>query len=136
MDVMEVQMSGGLILIVMLVSLIVGYLCNKSFNEINGEDAFQVWPGIIQALFTVMLLLNIPNPDLNKWFIVGLIGTIVSYVVAIILCYKAADENGAIDISDYAKAIASQILLPLGTAILFIVVVLLLISRKQKTKRK
>lgn len=134
MDVEEVQMSGEQIIIVMLVSLFVGYICNNSFKSLSGEDAFQVVPGIIQAIFTVILIVNIPVPDDAKWFTIGLVGTIISYIVAIFLCYKSADENGAIDVSDYIKAILSQVLLPLGAAITIVLIVVMLASRNKRRR--
>ena len=136
MDVKEADMSGGVIIIIMIVSLVTGYLCNKSFNDINGEDGFLVLPGIVQAVFLLILLLNIPNPNVTTWFIVGVIGTILSYIVAIILCYRSADENGAINVSEYVKAIVAQVLLPLGSAILIIVIIVLLVNRKNNRRNR
>lgn len=136
MDVKEENMSGAVIIVIMVVSLVVGYFCNKSFNDINGEDGFLVLPGIVQAVFLLILLINIPNPDVTTWFIVGIIGTLLSYAVAIALCYRSADENGAIDVSDYAKAIAAQVLLPLGSTILIIVIIVLLTNRKNKRSNR
>ncbi len=129
-------MSGLVILIIMVVALVVGYLCNNSFKKINGEDGFLILPGVIQTICLIVTFLNIPNPDITGWFIGGLVCTIISYIVAIIMCYKAADENGAFEVSEYVRAILAQILIPLSAALLIIFVLAILISRKERKKRR
>lgn len=39
-------MSGLVIIIIMIIALVAGYICNNSFKSISGEDGFQTIPGI------------------------------------------------------------------------------------------
>lgn len=128
-------MSGLVIIIIMIIALVAGYICNNSFKSISGEDGFQTIPGIFQIFFLVITLLNIPNPDITRWFIVGLVGTIVSYAIAIIICYKMAEENGALGMTAYIMAIMSQILIPISAALVVVMILAFWASQKDR-KRK
>jgi hypothetical protein len=125
-----------IILAIMVVSLLIGYLCNKSYKASFGEDGFLLLPGILQVIFLVITLLTIPDSHITDWFIFGVVGTVLSYVIAIVCCYKKVTKNRGYDLSDCVKAIMAQVLLPIGSAILIILILAMFFSPKKKRRRR
>lgn len=126
-------MTGAVIIGVMIASIAIGAYLNKSFEEEYGVQAILPVPCILQSVAMAVLLLNWPNPDVTLWCALGIFGVIATYSGAFILSKKNAIDAGASE-SDMIKAIASQLLMPIGVVLLVIVVIVLMTSKRRKNK--
>ena len=125
-------MTGAVIIGVMIASIAIGAYLNKSFEEEYGVQAILLVPCLLHCVALAVLFLNWPNPDVTLWCAFGIVGVILTYSGAFILCKKKAIDVGASE-SDMIKAIASQFLMPIGVVLLVIVVIALMTSKRRKT---
>ena len=127
-------MTGAVIIGVMIASIGVGAYLNKSFEEEYGVQAILLVPCILQCVALAVLFLNWPNPDVTLWCAFGIVGVILTYSGAFILCKKKAIDVGASE-SGMIKAIAAQFLMPIGVGLLVIVVVVVITLMTSKRKK-
>ena len=80
----------------------------------------------IQAFFILCTLITWPNPDVTVWFVIWCILTIISYIIAFIVCKQHAEQQKAARL-DVNKAIAAQMILPIGTAIVVLLVIAMIL---------
>ncbi|ADL36512.1 hypothetical protein bpr_IV148 (plasmid) [Butyrivibrio proteoclasticus B316] len=128
-------MAGFIILVIMIGSSAVGYYFNRSYEDKYGEPAINWAAFVLQALFILCALFTWPNPDVSFWFIVWCLLSLISYVVAVIACKQHAEQQGALR-EDIKKAIAAQILLPVGTAIVILLAIAMVLGVLGGGKKK
>ncbi len=115
-------MSGAVIIAITVVSCIVGYLINANYQGKYREPAV-VWPAFVaQAFLVTCILLTWPNPEPTTWFFIWMVLTVVSYVIAIVVCKSHAESQHATK-ADVYLAILAQIILPLGVALVVIIII-------------
>lgn len=130
-------MSGAVIIVVTILSCIIGYVINVNYEGKYREPAV-IWAAFVaQAFFVLCMLFTWQNPEPTTWFIIWLILSVVSYVIAFIMCRSHAKSQHAVS-SDVWLAIIAQMILPLGVAlvaIIFIAMVLGVMGGGKKKRR-
>ncbi len=128
-------MSGALILIIMVASCAIGYLLNSSYENTYREPAVN-WPVFaLQAFFLLCALLTWPKPDVTGWFIAWCILTVIAYIIAFIACRQHSVGQNATK-QDIYKALAAQMILPIGTAIVLILIIAMILGALGGGKKK
>ncbi len=128
-------MSGIWILIIMIGACAIGYFLNSSYENIYHEPAINWGMLAIQAFFILCALITWPNPDVTVWFVIWCILTIISYIIAFIVCKQHAKQQNAAR-PDVNKAIAAQMILPIGTAIVVLLIIAMVLGAFGGGKKK
>ena len=128
-------MSGVVIIAVTIISCVAGYVINANYERKYQEPAI-IWPAFaVQAFFVLCMLLTWPNPEPTTWFIIWLILSLVSYVIAFIMCKSHAESQHAAS-SDIWLAIIAQMILPLGVALVAIILIAMVLGVMGGGKKK
>ena len=114
-------MSGGVLIAVTIIATVVGYLLNLSYQNKYNEPAIVWVPFGMQALFVALMLLTWPNYEPSCWFIAWTILAIISYVIGFITC-KAHAKLQSANSTDMWLAVAAQLILPLGVALVIVII--------------
>jgi hypothetical protein len=130
----RIRMEGLFLIIIMIMALTLGICFNNSFEKEFFVPAIQTVPCILQCIAMISMLVNIPNPDVTGWFILGVVLVVVTYVIAFIACKNNAENVGA-EGGALIKAIVAQLILPIGVALLIFVVIAMLCNRNKKKKK-
>ncbi len=120
-------MSGVVIIAVTIVSCVAGYVINANYASKYQEPAV-IWPVFAaQAFFVLCMLFTWPNPEPTTWFIIWTILTLLSYVGAFVMCKQHAVSQNAAQ-KDVWLAIIAQFVLPLGVAIVVLILIAMVLG--------
>lgn len=128
-------MSGGVIIAITIISCVTGYLINLSYENKYQEPAV-IWPAFAaQALCVAGMLLTWPNPEPTGWFFMWFVLVIVSYTISFVVCKSHAESQNAVK-ADVWLAIISQFILPLGVALVIIIIIGVIVGAIGGGKKK
>lgn len=121
------------VMIIMVASLIAGYVLNKSFDEKYGSSALQLGYLVLQTVCLCIAIFSINGP----WWliIIGFASTIFSYYCGLTACKNFAVMIEAEE-GDIKKAVAAQALIPLGAALTVVLIVALFLRGGKSSSRK
>lgn len=121
------------VLIIMLGTLISGFLLNNSFEKKYGFSVLHHGYLALQTVFVCILFLF---ADHSWWLtIAGIIGTVFSYYQGVNICKSRAIIMEVED-ADIKKIIAAQILIPIGAAITVILILGWIMGSGKKRRRR
>lgn len=123
-------MVGFITFIITIISGIIGIIFNRQFQNKYFESALDLGWCIVQSILVFCVLITMPNPDITGWFILWCLVTVISYMIGLSSCRQRAILVDA-EIRDIKKIMAAQFLLPIGAA-LILVIILFLFSRERK----
>ena len=111
---------AGVYLAVMVSSIIWSiYYSGKFSDEYFGAPVL-IGPLILQGACLMVAVLNWPNPDIEVWFVVGVVATFASYAYGLTACWKRAKGLTEGNTTDAALAVLTQALLPTGVVLLIV----------------
>lgn len=122
------MLSVAIIVIFMIAACIAGIVFYWMYDAEYHTSPVYFPAFAFQSAFLLLTVVFIPNPDVKIWFIVGIIGTIASYIWGIWKCRQNAIGTGL--------AIATQILLPIGTVFLILFFLTLISGGSNKKKKR
>ena len=123
------------IIVITIISTVAGMVLNSIYSNKYNASAIH-WGGFAaQCVFVALALLTLPNPDVSGWFILWVVCTIVAYTVALTVCRIQALNAGAGQ-TDLVIAMAAQAILPLGVALIVVILIAFVIMATGSNKRK
>ena len=123
------------IIVITIVSTVAGVVLNSIYSNKYNISAVH-WGGLAaQCVFMALTLLTFPNQDISGWFIFWVICTIIAYLVALIGCRVQALNAGAGQ-TDMVIAMVAQAILPLGVALIIVILIAFVIMSMGNKKKK
>lgn len=127
-------MEAITIIVTTVICCAIGYTLNKDFNIKYGQSGIDYLSLVFQCFFVLADMCTWQRSEVvSGWFILWTICLIASYVLGIYRCRKHAIEICS-EPDDIGKAIVPQCILPVGVAL--VIIILLAIAVRQDNKRK
>ena len=100
---------------------IAGYILNSAYAKKYGEPAIQWKLFALQLICTCGALTQIPGDELSVQFLFWAVAAVFAYTAGLWKCRGRAKRLGA-EPADVAGAMAAQAVLPIGSALLVMVI--------------
>lgn len=123
---------AGMYFALMIGSIVWSIYYYRKFNEEYFESPVMIGPIILQGACLMVTIMNWPNPDIEVWFIVGLIATVASYTFGLTACWKRAKDLTKGNQIDSMLAVLTQALLPTGTVLLIVLLLVMIFGGNNK----
>ena len=132
-------MNGIMMIIISIVCCIFGYYLNREYEDKYHEPAIQWGFFALQFIFVSGVLIESPRNGFSGWPLFWFIGAVVTYVMGLWFCKKHAENQNA-ETADVMYAMLAQAILPLGSALVVLVILALVFSlgenKGNKKKRR
>ena len=115
-------MSSGVMLGLSAICCIAGCILNRSYAKKYGEPAVQWKLFALQLICTCGALTQIPSDELSVQFLLWTAAAVFVYTAGLWKCRGRAKHLGA-EPADVASAMAAQAVLPIGSALLVMMIV-------------
>lgn len=125
-----------IIIAVTVICCAAGYSLNKNFTEKYAEAGIDYLAFAFQAFSVLAVMCTWPQAgDVSKWFLLWMLFLIVSYALGILSCRNHAVKIGATS-EDIVKAVAAQCILPLGVALVILIILAIATGNSSKKRKK
>ena len=114
-------MSGGVMIALSVIGCVVGFLLNRAYTKKYGEPAIQWKLFIVQVICIIGALSQLPDGEVSFRFLFWAAVALLSFVAGLWLCRQHA-KNQQAEPGDTAAAMAAQALLPLGVALVIMMI--------------
>lgn len=114
-------MSGGVMIGLSAICCIAGYILNSSYAKKYGGPAIQWKLFVLQLICVCGALTQIPGDEMSSKFLFWIAAAVLAYAAGLWKCRERAKHLGA-ELADVAGAMTAQALLPVGSALLVMVI--------------
>ena len=128
-------MEAIVIILATIICCAVGYSLNKDFNTKYGQPGIDYLSLVLQCTFVLAVMCTWPRSEVSGWFVLWTVCLIISYIWGIYRCQKHAIAIGS-DSDDISKAVVAQCILPVGVALVIIIVLAIAVRQDNKRKKK
>ena len=122
------------IIVIIIVSAVTGFLLNAMYENKYATPAINWAMFAIQCVFLIFDFFTWPNPDVTGWFVLWMICTVISFILALLVCRSQAVETGANN-ADIIKAMIAQMILPFGVALVIFIAIAYIMGAFSKEKK-
>lgn len=123
------------IIIITIISTVVGLVLNSIYSNKYNVSAIHWGAFAAQCVFMALALLSLPNPDISGWFILWVVCSVIAYTIALVVCRVQAIGAGAGQ-TDIVIAMLAQAVLPLGVALIIVILIALVLLAMGNNKKK
>ena len=127
-------MEAILVIAVTIICCSIGYSLNKDFKKKYEQPGLDYLSLVFQCFFVLAVMCTWPRSDVSGWVVLWIVCLIGSYAFGIYRCRKNAISIGSKS-DDVVKAILAQCVLPVGVALVIIIVLALLVQQDNKRKK-
>ena len=124
-----------IVLILSVAAFIVGLVLDAEYHKNYHATSVNEGTMVVQSIFVALFALTFPTNDVTIWFVLSIIGVTTSYTVGLTLCWKDAKSIHA-DRKHMIMEMAAQALMPLGFALLIIIVLQMILGSKNGNRKK
>lgn len=128
-------MEAIIIIAMTIICCAVGYSLNKDLNTKYGQPGIDYLSLVLQCTFVLAVMCTWPRSEVSGWFVLWTVCLIISYIWGIYRCQKHAIAIGS-DSDDISKAVVAQCILPVGVALVIIIVLAIAVRQDNKRKKK
>ena len=128
-------MEAIIIIAVTIICCAIGYSINNDFDAKYGQQGIDYLSLVFQCFFVLAVMSTWPRSEVSGWFVLWTVCLIISYIWGIYRCQKHAIAIGS-DSDDISKAVVAQCILPVGVALVIIIVLAIAVRQDNKRKKK